>query len=126
MIKFKQTGDFRRTEKILRKLGNGDYLKGFEKFGEAGVEALRSATPVDTGKTAASWSYSIQKTKKGLSIVWSNSNINKGVNVAVLIQYGHATGNGAYIEGVDYINPSLKPVFELIAKEAWEEVKRNA
>lgn len=126
MIKFKQTGDFRRTEKILRKLGNGDYLKGFEKFGEAGVEALRSATPVDTGKTAASWSYSIQKTKKGLSIVWSNSNINKGVNVAVLIQYGHATGSGAYIEGVDYINPSLKPVFELIAKEAWEEVKRNA
>lgn len=126
MIKFKQTGDFRRTEKILRKLGNGDYLKGFEKFGEAGVEALRSATPVDSGKTAASWSYSIQKTKKGLSIVWSNSNINDGVNVAVLIQYGHATGSGAYIEGVDYINPSLKPVFELIAKEAWEEVKRNA
>lgn len=126
MIKFRQFGNFRRTEKILKRLGDGDYLKGLEKFGEAGVEALQAATPVDTGKTASSWSYSIEKTKNGVSISWNNSNINKGLNIAVLIQYGHATGDGTYIEGVDYINPSLRPIFALIAKKAWEEVTRNA
>lgn len=126
MIKFRQKGDFRKTDRFLKKLGNGDYLKGFQRFGEAGVKALQEATPKDTGLTALSWSYSIEKTKNGLGISWNNSNINDGVNIAIIIQYGHGTSSGYYVEGVDYINPALKPVFDALAKDAWEEVTRNA
>ena len=126
MIKFRQKGDFRKTDRFLKKLGNGDYLKGFQRFGEAGVKALQEATPKDTGLTASSWSYSIEKTKNGLGISWNNSNINNGVNIAIIIQYGHGTSSGYYVEGVDYINPALKPVFDALAKDAWEEVTRNA
>lgn len=126
MIKFKQKGDFKKTERHLKRLGEGNYLKGFQRFGEAGVRALREATPKDTGKTAASWSYSIDKTKNGLAIRWNNSNVNDGVNIAILIQYGHGTSSGYYVEGVDYINPALAPVFDALAKDAWEEVTRSA
>lgn len=122
MVKFKQTGDFKNTEKYFKKLGKGDYLSGLSKFGELGVKALEAATPRKTGKTASSWIYSIEKTKKGVSLVWSNTNVNNGANIALLIQYGHGTRNGGYVEGVDYINPALKPLFDKIAKDAWMEV----
>ena len=126
MIKFKLKGGFKNTEKFFKAIGEGDYLKGLEYYGEAGVTALQEATPKDTGKTAASWSYSIDKTKSGVAIRWNNSNINDGVNIALVIQYGHAMPSGYYVEGVDYINPALKPLFDLMGKKVWEEMKRNA
>ena len=126
MIKLSKKGGFKNTEKFFKKIGEGDYLKGLEYFGEAGVSALMEATPKDTGKTASSWSYSINRSKKGVTITWNNSNVNEGVNVAMVIQYGHAMPSGYYIEGIDYINPALKPLFELMGKKVWEEVTRNA
>ncbi|HNX63451.1 MAG TPA: HK97 gp10 family phage protein [Candidatus Limiplasma sp.] len=91
-------------------------------YGQAGVEALSAATPKDSGETAGSWSYEIVQKPTGVAIVWSNSNMNDGANIAVLLQYGHGTRNGGYVQGVDYINPALKPIFERIANEAWKEV----
>lgn len=126
MIKLKQTGDFKNTEKFFHKIGEGDYLKGLEYFGEAGVKALMEATPKATGRTAASWSYSIEKNKDGVVLSWNNSNIQNGVNVAAVIQYGHGMPSGYYVEGIDYINPALKPLFDLIGKRIWEEVTDNA
>lgn len=126
MIKFQQKGNFKKTDAFFKKIGQGDYLKGLKDFGEAGVKALQDATPKDTGKTSESWSYSIKKDKKGVSLIWNNSNINDGVCVAVVIQYGHLMPSGYYVEGIDYINPALKPLFDLIGKRVWEEVTRDA
>lgn len=126
MIKFKQKGDFKKTQKFFERSGKGDFYKGLQSFGEQGVIALRDATPKKTGKTANSWSYSINKSKKGISLTWNNSNINDGAHVAILIQYGHATPSGYYVEGIDYINPALKPIFDEIGKQVWWEVTKNA
>jgi hypothetical protein len=93
-----------------------------DRWGQLGVQALSSATPVDTGTTAASWNYEIHQSKGSTTLVWTNSNTNKGIPIALLIQYGHGTGNGGYVAGRDYINPAIQPVFDQIAKEAWEEV----
>lgn len=90
-----------------------------------GVEALSKATPKNSGKTASSWFYEIQRDNSSWIITWKNSNINNGVPIAIVLQYGHATRNGGYIEGIDYINPALKPVFERIADSAWKEVTRS-
>ena len=90
-----------------------------------GVEALAAATPRKTGKTAASWSYRVEKGKDSIAIIWSNSNIVDGTPIAVILQYGHGTRNGGYVEGVDYINPAMRPIFDEIAKRAWEEVRRE-
>lgn len=87
-----------------------------------GVEALRDVTPVDTGTTADSWDYTIERKPGSVSIYWTNSNINDGVVIAVILQYGHGTGTGGYVEGTDYIRPAMKPVFDQIAKDAWEEI----
>lgn len=92
------------------------------KYGEYGVIALKAATPYDSGKTAESWDYEIQHRGSRSKIIWKNSNINKGVPIAVILQYGHGTGTGGYVQGVDYINPALKPVFQNLADEAWREV----
>lgn len=126
LIKFKQKGDFKNTEKFFKTIGEGDYLTGLDYFAQAGVKALYEATPKATGKTSQSWSYSIDKTKEGIVISWNNSNIEDGVNVAVIIQMGHAMPSGYYVEGVDYIDPALKPIFDLIGKNVWEEVTGNA
>ena len=126
MITFKQKGNFEKTTRFFNRIGNGDYMKGLEYFGEVGVSELMKATPKDTGKTAASWTYSIEKTDSGLALRWNNSNINKHVNIAVIIQLGHGTSSGYYVEGVDYINPALEPIFDLIGKNIWTEVTKNA
>lgn len=126
MIKFKQKGNFKKTEAFFKKIGEGDYKKGLQYYGEAGVSALNEATPKDTGKTAASWNYSIEETSEGLVISWNNTNIVEGYNIAVLIQQGHGTGTGYYVRGVDYINPALEPIFDLIGKNLWMEVTQNA
>lgn len=126
MIKIKQSGDFKKSEKFFRWVVKREYVKLFDQVGEKGVKALREATPKDTGKTAESWSYRIVETKQGLSIEWINSNRNDGASVAILIQLGHGTGTGTYVKGVDYINPALKPVFDAFAKDVEWEVKKNA
>lgn len=126
MISFKHKGNFEKTTAFLTAAGNGDYLRGLDVYGDLGVKLLKEATPKRTGKTSESWSYSIEKTKTGISINWNNSNISKGLNVAILIQYGHGTPQGYYVEGVDYINPALKPLFDTLGKQLWEEVTRDA
>lgn len=125
MIEFSMKGSFDKTFAFLkrnRKLN----LRDFEKFGQMGVEALREATPKDTGLTADSWYYNITDTNGKLTIQWLNSNVvDNWCNVAVMLQYGHATRNGGYVEGIDYINPALRPVFDKIAKHAWKEVTKD-
>lgn len=97
-------------------------MKILRKYGEAGVEALAAATPARTGETAAAWSYEIVETRGGYSIFRSNGHTNNGVNIALILQYGHGTGTGGYVKGIDYINPAMEPIFNAIAKEAWKEV----
>ena len=122
MIVFTQKGDFKKTEKFLNKASKAEYFRKLEKYAREGVKALSAVTPVDTGKTAASWSYEIRQAKGTVSIYWTNSNVNKGVPIAIILQYGHGTNNGGYVQGIDYINPALRPVFERLAEETWKEV----
>lgn len=125
MITFEAKGNFSNTDRFLRRMLNKDSLSKFEKYGQMGVNALSANTPKDTGLTASSWSYDINKTHNGVTITWSNSNLNDGVSIAVLLQYGHGTGSGAYIQGIDYINPSIAPVFEQLSNDAWNEVTKT-
>lgn len=118
MIRIVQKGDFKKTEKFLKAMSKRKYLQIFNKYGQKGVQALSSATPVDSGKTASSWDYEIH----GTSIYWTNSNINKGVNIAVILQYGHGTRNGGYVQGRDYVNPAIRPIFDSMVDEIWKEV----
>ena len=124
-ISFKVTGDYLKTKRFLENakevFGKGD----FNRYGLLGVDALSKATPKDSGKTSESWYYKIDHTKTGISISWHNSNVNNGVNVAIILQYGHATRNGYFVEGIDYINPALQPIFDKIAEDAWGEVTRG-
>lgn len=119
---FTHKGNFKKTEKLLKKSLGKDYRSVLEKFAQQGVRALSAATPVDTGVTAASWSYGIIQNEGSLSVIWKNSNVQKGVNIALLLQYGHGTRNGGYVIGRDYINPALKPLFDAMADAAWKEV----
>ena len=125
MITFKQKGNFSKTTSFLKKAKDADYLKILDEYGKRGVAALSSATPVDTGKTAASWDYEIRRTNRGANIYWTNSNMNDKVCIAVILQYGHGTGTGGYVAGVDYINPAMRPIFEEIADSAWREVTKE-
>lgn len=122
MIVFKQTGDFKNTKKFLEKVTSRRYLAILDKYGRQGVTALSNATPVDTGKTAASWSYEVTTDKGGVAVVWKNDNIYRGVSIALILQTGHATRSGAFIEGRDYINPAIRPIFDSMARELWREV----
>lgn len=124
-VRFRQTGDFNKTEKFLKKAIRQDYLNALSKYGEMGVAALSSATPVESGMTANSWGYEIVQSKGSVTIYWTNSNQNKGVNIAVILQYGHGTGTGGYVQGIDYINPALRPIFEQISSDAWREVTES-
>lgn len=122
MIRFKHSGDFKHTEAFFKNATRQSPENILQKYGQAGVDALAAATPKDTGATAASWSYEIVATRSGYSIYWSNSNENRGVNIALILQYGHGTGTGGYVKGVDYINPAIRPIFDEIANAAWKEV----
>lgn len=123
MIRFKQKGDFSKTEKFLKKSFGRNYEAILKKYGEIGVQQLKRYTPVDSGVTAISWYYKVeQRTPTSLSLTFYNDNVNNGVNIAVILQYGHATRNGGWVEGRDYINPALKPVFDSLAQAAWKEV----
>jgi hypothetical protein len=123
MITIRQQGDFHRLNGFFERCLNLFKMGELDKYGQAGVEALASTTPVDSGKTASSWSYEIKRDKNGASIIFKNSNMtDMNVPVAILLQYGHATRDGGYVEGIDYINPALRPVFQRMADEAWREV----
>ena len=122
MITIKQHGNFNNLETFLRKAKNPNYRQILERYAQAGVNALSSATPVDTGRTAASWGYKITDSGSSYAITWTNSNIVDGVPIAIILQYGHATKNGGYVEGRDYINPALKHIFDNMADDAWKEV----
>lgn len=122
MVKFESHGDLSRTKIFIEKCKNVVNLSSFNKYGDMGVEALELATPMDSGVTAASWYYEIKNERGGISIEWKNSNNNDGVPIAILIQYGHATGTGGYVQGRDFINPAMQPIFDQIAEEMWKEV----
>lgn len=122
MIGITSKGDFKNTEKFLKKVKEGRYMDVLDKYGNVGVSALAQATPKRTGKTAASWGYEIQKERGGYVIYWTNNNSNKDFYVAIALQYGHGTRNGGYVMGRDYINPAMRPVFDKIAEDAWKEV----
>lgn len=123
MIRVTMHGDFSKTNSFLQRILSKIKLSSLDSWGRKGVEALSSATPVDTGKTASSWYYEIVRDDKGVRLQWLNSNVNDGVNIALIIQYGHAARNGVFIEGRDYINPTLAPIFDEIEESAWKEVK---
>lgn len=122
MISIRQRGDFHKTEKFLKKAMGDDYLDDLDEYGRKGCELLAAATPVDTGETAISWDYDIVRSGSGISIEWHNTNVNKGVNIAIILQYGHGTRNGGWVEGRDYINPAIQPIFDELAEKAWKEV----
>lgn len=125
VVMFRQKGDFRRTSDFLKRVNRLNLDAILNQYGQEGVEALRAATPKDTGTTANSWNYAVHKGTGSIAITWSNSNIVDGVPIAVILQYGHGTRNGGYVQGTDYINPAMKPIFDKIAQRAWEEVKRG-
>lgn len=122
MISFRQKGDFSKLNRYFEKLKEATKISILDKYGRAGVEALSSATPTRTGVTAASWSYKINRKNGSVSLDFYNSNINKGVPIAIIIQYGHGTGTGGWVEGIDYINPAIQPLFKKLADDAWKEV----
>lgn len=124
MIEFTQKGDFNNLEKLLNKILGKKYLNILSKYGQMGVAALSAATPVDSGQTATSWNYEIIQNGGETKLVFTNSNINKGVNIAVILQYGHGTGTGGYVQGRDYINPAVQPVFDKLTEELWKEVAK--
>lgn len=124
MIKFRQKGDFSKLTHYLEKVKEVVKLGDLDKYGREGVAALASATPVDTGLTASSWRYEIQHGNDSVSIAFYNDNIQNGIPIAIILQYGHGTRNGGYVQGRDYINPAIKPIFDKITEDAWKEVTR--
>ena len=124
MIKFQQKGDFSKLNSYLERVKHAVKLSELDRFGREGVNALASATPVNSGLTASSWEYNIERNSTGAAIQFYNTNVNEGVNIAIILQYGHATKNGGWVEGRDYINPAIRPVFDKLAEEAWKEVTR--
>lgn len=124
MISFRQKGDFSKMTRFLEKAKEMIHLGDLDKYGRAGVAALASATPVDTGLTANSWFYLIEHHKGSATISFHNSNIQNGVPIAIILQYGHGTRNGGWVQGRDYINPAIQPLFDQIANNAWREVSK--
>ena len=122
MITLTQKGNFKRVAGWLERINQVIKLRILNKYGEKGVAALSAATPVDSGKTAASWSYDVQNDGNSATITFKNSNVNKGVNIAIILQYGHGTGTGGWVQGRDYINPAIQPIFDELAEKVWEEV----
>lgn len=122
MISFRQKGDFAKLTRYFVKAGKVVKLRDLDRYGKEGVAALASATPVDTGLTAESWYYEIERKNGVASITFYNSNVHRGICIAIILQYGHGTGNGGWVEGRDYINPAIQPIFDKLAENAWKEV----
>lgn len=125
MISVKQKGDFSKTIQYLGSAEKAIRLKDLDKYGREGVAALASATPVDSGATANSWRYEITRSKGSVTISFLNSNIQNGIPIAIILQYGHGTGTGGWVQGRDYINPAIQPIFDKITNNAWREVTKR-
>lgn len=124
MITFSSKGNFKKTFSFMERAKEVVHLGNLDKYGREGVAALAAATPIDTGKTASSWVYKIVRETGSASIVFSNTNVVNGENIAILLQYGHGTRNGGYVVGRDYINPAIQPIFDKMATDAWREVTK--
>lgn len=124
MIGFRQKGDFSKLTRFLEKAKEAVRLGDLDKYGREGVAALASATPVDSGQTSNSWHYEITNKQGSATITFYNSNIQNGVPIAIILQYGHGTRNGGWVQGRDYINPAIQPIFDKIADYAWREVTK--
>ena len=124
MISFRQKGDFSKLTSFLERTKETVYLGDLNKYGRQGVAALASATPIDSGETAESWYYKIENNKESATITFYNSNVQNGVPIAIILQYGHGTRNGGWVEGRDYINPAIQPIFDQIVDDAWREVNK--
>ena len=124
MISFRQKGDFTKSMRFLERAKNVVQIGELDKYGRAGVAALASATPVESGETANSWYYEIVRTKGSVAIEFHNSNIQNEVPIAIILQYGHGTGTGGWVQGRDYINPAIQPIFDDITNSAWREVTK--
>lgn len=122
MITFSHKGNFDKMERFLKGYGKLNFKRLLESFGQEGVNALSAATPLDTGLTASSWRYEVTISSGSFSISWLNTNVQNGVPIAIILQYGHGTGTGGYVQGRDYINPAIRPIFDKIADEIWKEV----
>ena len=122
MIRVKQRGDFSKATRYFENLKSVNRKVNLDKYGRAGVEALSAATPINSGNTANSWYYDIEYRDQSASLTFYNSNIQNGVPIAIILQYGHGTRNGGYVQGIDYINPALKPIFVFLGDDAWKEV----
>lgn len=122
MFSFESSGSFKKTEDFFRRMAKDEMFNALERYAKEGVAALANATPLDTGLTAASWSYEIQKTRGSYSITWTNNHTVDGKPIAILLQYGHGTGTGGYVQGRDYINPAMRPIFDRIADNVWKAV----
>lgn len=122
MITLKVKGNFSKTTKFLERVKQAVKISNLDKYGKMGVEALQKSTPVDSGKTAASWYYKIERKPESVSLNFYNSNNQNGVPIAIILQYGHGTGTGGYVQGIDYINPAIRSVFNKLANDAWNEV----
>ena len=125
MIRFESKGDFSRSIKWLQKLQRAEFYKRVNAIAAQGTSALASATPVDSSKTAQSWSHEVKITRTSCRVEWHNSNVSQGVPIAIILQYGHGTGTGGYVAGRDYINPAIRPIFDKIAEDVWSEVTRS-
>lgn len=123
-LSIKTKGSFKNVEKFFKRMERQDLAKKINQYGLLGAAALAANTPMDSGKTASSWDFEIHNSQGNIELVWTNSNFNKGVNIAILIQYGHGTRNGGYVQGRDFINPAIRPVFDAIAKDIWNEVTK--
>lgn len=123
-IRFRTKGNWKKTEYFLKNAKNFDPIPVLEHYGELGVRLLAENTPIDTGLTAASWYYEIEKSKDGYILQWNNSNVVQHVNIALIIQYGHATQGGTFVQGRDYINPALQNIFDQLAVQVWKEVSK--
>lgn len=124
MITIESQGDWKMTRNWFDRMTKLDLALIMNQFGKEGVSALAAATPSKSGLTSKSWNYEVTRKGNNWKITWTNSHINKGANIAVLIQYGHGTRNGGYVVGRDYINPAIRPVFDKIAAKAWKEVTK--
>jgi hypothetical protein len=124
MISFSHKGDFSNLTRFLERAKNAVRIGELDKYGKEGVAALASATPVDSGLTASSWEYKISHGNGSVTISFDNTNIQNGVPIAIILQYGHGTGTGGWVQGRDYINPAIRPIFDRIANDAWREVTK--
>lgn len=125
LVSFKHKGNFEKTSKFLQRAQKREFYSNLDKYGEMGVQALQSATPMDTGETARSWHYKIEKGKDSVTIYWYNTNVNEGANIVLLLYYGHGTHFGDYVRGKKFIKPAMKPVFKEIEDGVWGEVTKK-